>query len=128
MTKLSLMIAGLLVSAALTLAAGIDGKWSMEGMANKKTGKTAPALTLNLKAAGAKLEGQVEGMGRKGAGVAIQDGKIDGNKFSFTTTVTSKKGDQKVVWEGTVEGDALKGTRMREGGRRGQPFTAKRAS
>ena len=121
------MIAGLLLTAALSLGAGIDGKWKMDAVANKK-GKTGAALTLNLKSAGAKLEGDVEGMGRKGAGVAVHDGKVDGNKFSFTTTVTGKKGDQKVVWEGTVEGDALKGTRMREGGNRGQPFTAKRAS
>jgi hypothetical protein len=126
MKKLSLMIAGLLVSAALTLAAGIDGKWSMEGAANAK-GKTQ-TLTLNLKADGDKLAGNIEGMGRKGAGVTVQDGKVDGNKFSFATTVTTKKGDQKVIWEGTVEGDAIKGTRMREGGKKGQPFTAKRAS
>lgn len=127
MKKLTLMIAGLLITAVVSLAAGIDGKWSMEGVANKN-GKKSPTLTLNLKADGAKLTGQVEGMGRKGAGVSIQDGKVDGNKFSFTTTVTTKKGDQKVVWEGTVDGDALKGTRMRDGGKRGQPFTAKRAS
>lgn len=119
------MIAGLVVAAGLMLAAGIDGKWSMEGVATKKG---TQKLTLNLKSSGAKLEGNIDGMGRKGAGVTIQDGKIDGNKFTFTTTVTSKKGDQKVVWEGSVEGEELKGTRMREGGKKGQPFTAKRSA
>lgn len=120
------MIAGLVVTAGLMLAAGIEGKWTMEGAATKKAGPQK--LTLNLKAAGAKLEGNIEGMDRKGAGVDIQNGKIDGAKFSFTTTVTNKKGDNKVVWEGTMEGDELKGTRMRDGGKKGQPFTAKRSA
>ena len=59
--------------------------------------------------------------------VAIQDGKIEGNQFSFTTVQTSKKkGDQKVEWKGTVEGDQLKGTRSSGKRGRGAPFTAKR--
>jgi len=126
MKKLSTMIAGLLVAASLALGANVDGKWSMEGVANKKGAKQT--LTLNLKADGAKLTGNIDGMGRKGAGVTVDEGKVDGDKFSFTTSVTSKKGTQKIVWEGTVEGDTLKGTRQREGGKRGMPFTAKRAS
>ena len=120
------MIAGLVLTAGLMLAAGIDGKWSMEGVATKKAGPQK--LTLNLKANGATLEGDIQGMGRKGAGVAIRDGKLDGNKFSFTTTVTNKKGDQKQIWQGVVEGGELKGTRMRDGAARSQSFTAKRAN
>jgi len=127
MKKLSLMIAGLLLTAMVSLAAGIDGKWEVEAVTNKN-GKQGPGVTLTLKSAGAKLEGQLQGRGRRGAETAIQDGKLDGNKFSFTTTTSTKKGDQKILWEGTVEGDVMKGTRMREGGKRGQPFSAKRAS
>ena len=55
--------------------------------------------------------------------VAITDGKVDGNKFSFT--VPGGRGPAK--FEGTVDGDQLKGTRTPEG-RDGQPFTAKRAN
>ena len=66
--------------------------------------------------------------GKKRSGTAqIQDGKIEGNQFSFTTVqISKKKGEQKETWQGTVDGDTLQGTRSRAGGKRGQPFTAKR--
>jgi hypothetical protein len=129
MKKLSLMIAGLFLWVSAALGAGIDGKWTAEmkmGGRRNADAKTQ-AITMDLKASGDKLEGSVSA-GRKGAGVTIQDGKIEGNKFSFTTVVASKKkGDQKIRWEGTVEGDTLKGTRGVEGAKRAQDFTAKRS-
>ena len=55
----------------------------------------------------------------------IQDGKVDGNKFSFATVVETPNGDMTVNYEGTIEGDTLKGTATREGGQ-ARPFEAKR--
>lgn len=84
-------------------------------------------MTLDLKAEGGKLTGTVSTPARRrGGSLAIQDGKIEGNQFSFTTVQTTKKGDQKVEWKGTVEGDQLKGTRSSGKRGRGAPFTAKR--
>ncbi len=54
------------------------------------------------------------------------DGKVTGNEFSFTTVQTTKKGEQRLDWHGTVDGDTLQGTRSRSGGKRGTSFTAKR--
>lgn len=116
------------VIACVAAAAGIDGKWvaDMKMPAGKKGGEAqAVQITFDLKANGNALTGTVSTPGRRRAGsMQIQDGKIDGNQFSFTTVQKTKKGEQKVEWKGTVEGDQLKGTRG--GGRRGVPFTAKR--
>jgi hypothetical protein len=115
----------------LTLAAAsIDGKWSFEGkMQGKKGGEGRTVETvLDLKAEGTVLKGTVKmGMGGRGREVEIQNGKVDGDKFSFMTVTKNRQGEEmKIVWEGTVEGGELKGTRMREGAKRGQPFTAKK--
>ena len=117
-------IATLIVFAAamVLLAAGIDGKWTVETQ-----GQNGPQQsTLMLKASGSTLTGTFAAPGRGGAEpmpVEIKDGKVDGNKFSFT--VTAGRGPAK--FEGEVDGDQIKGTRTPEG-REGRPFTAKRAN
>ncbi len=55
----------------------------------------------------------------------IQDGKIEGNKFAFSTVFSTPNGEYKTAYEGTVEGDILKGSAGREGGQ-SRPFEAKR--
>ena len=55
----------------------------------------------------------------------IQEGKIEGNKFSFNTVTPTPNGDVKTAYSGTVEGNMLKGTAEREGGQ-ARPFEAKR--
>lgn len=112
-------------------AAAIDGKWLAEIKipAGKKAGSTEQTITtmLNLSSSGTTLTGSVTmKAGKRDREVQIQDGKIEGNSFSFVTVMQGKKGDQKLVWKGTVEGDTLKGTRGREDQRRGAPFTAKK--
>jgi len=57
--------------------------------------------------------------------VEIKDGKIEGNKFSFTTTISTPNGEFKTVYNGTIEGDAIRGTAAREGGQE-RPLEAKR--
>jgi hypothetical protein len=119
------------LAACLATAATIDGAWTseMKMKAGKKSGgqERTVQVKLNLKTQGDQITGTVVSGGKKRSTTAqIQDGKIDGNQFSFTTVSKGKKGEQKTQWKGTLDGDQLSGTRSREGGKRGQPFTAKR--
>src|SRR3954471_1171111 len=112
------------LATVLASAAGLDGTWTseMKIRAGKKSGGTerTVTVTLNLKAEGDKVTGTVMSGGKKRSSTAqIQDGKIDGNSFSFTTVRKAKKGEEKQTWRGTIEGDTLQGTRSREGGKRG---------
>ena len=119
-----------LVCAWAATAASVDGKWVFESKmkAGKKGGGDVTVkTTLDLKAEGSTLTGKViSDRGKRGMTADISEGKIDGNSLSFTTVVKGRKGTQKAVWKATLEGDELKGTQMRDGGKRGQPFTAKR--
>ncbi len=83
--------------------------------------------TLDLKSSGNKLTGTLTMKfgDMEPRTIDIKDGKIDGSKFSFTTTMSTPNGDFKTAYEGTVEGDTLKGTAAREGGQ-SRPFEAKR--
>lgn len=119
----------LFVFASLAAGAGIDGKWtsefSMRGGKKQAQQARTVQMTLDLKAEGDRLTGKVSmPRGKRSQAVEIQEGKIEGNQFSFVTVQKGKKGEQKTTWQGTVEGDQLKGTRS--AGKRGQPFTAKR--
>jgi hypothetical protein len=123
-----------LLAATLCLAAAIDGTWkaTMVVHAGKKAAATQDRvveMTLNLKADGDKATGTIVSGGKKRSTTAeIVDGKITGNNFSFTTVQKNKKGEQRLEWRGSVDGNTLKGTRGRAGGKRGgQEFTAKRS-
>jgi hypothetical protein len=117
-------------------AASIDGKWTSERQVGAADGKTyAHTTTLTLKNEAGVLTGTVvqtsaapwmsESNGRS---VDISDGKVDGDKFSFKLTMETKQGERTVVYEGTVEGDQLKGTMKFRGIGITQPFDAKRAN
>jgi hypothetical protein len=127
-TLLSLIAMSLL--AVGLFAASIDGKWKVETTMPQGRGKGGGrtfTTILDLKSDGAKLAGTVTIQAPGGDRTTeIQDGKIDGDKFSFTTVQQTRQGEMKVMWEGTLSGDELKGTRKREGGGRGLEFTAKR--
>jgi hypothetical protein len=115
-----------LCAASLTaFAASIDGKWTSE----MKMGERTIQNTFNLKADGSTLTGTMEmSMGGQSRSVDIKNGKVDGDKFSFTTVQRGKQGERTVVYEGSVEGDQLKGTVKPEGGDQGRPFMAKKAN
>ncbi len=83
--------------------------------------------TFDLKADGSKLTGKISVVfGEMEPRVSdIQDGKIDGKNFSFSATMQGPNGEMKTMYKGTVEGDALKGTSMRDGGQE-RPFEAKK--
>lgn len=116
--------------AAVTLFAGADGRWNAEFKSNSKKSGTVKTtvVALDLHTTQGTLTGTVSGGGKRSRAMTIQDGKIDGDRFSFTTVMKGKKGDQTYNWEGTVQGDQITGDRRRAGGKRGQPFVAKRQS
>jgi hypothetical protein len=130
------MLVAFFLAAALAAGAGIDGRWAAKVAAGGKGAKsgrkgnaTPGEVVLSLKADGSQLSGTVVAAGgKRGRSLAIQDGKLDGEAFSFTTVQKTKKGDQKWTWRGTLRGDEISGTRTKEGARRGQSFTAKRHS
>jgi hypothetical protein len=98
--------------------------------AKAKDGKQAAEVTLDLKAEGDKLTGSITRTAKRARSNDIENGKVEGNKFSFTTSQQNrKKGTTaKTTWEGTVEGDQITGTMTPEGRKRGVSFTAKRVN
>ena len=115
----------ILFAASLSaFAASIDGKWTSE----MKFGERTINNTFNLKSDGNTLTGTMEmSAGGQSRSSDIKNGKIDGNKFSFSLVQRGKQGERTVVYEGTVEGDELKGTMKPEGMDQGRPFSAKKA-
>lgn len=125
-----------LCAASLTaLAAGIDGIWISEKQVGDADGKTyAHQSTITLKNSDGVLTGTVVQTSAapwmrelNGRSIEIRDGKVDGDKFSFKLTVETKQGERTSVYDGTIEGDELKGTVKFRGIGITQPFDAKRA-
>ena len=125
MKKLLLIIATFALSVA-AFGASIDGKWTMEQKAKEQT----VVVTFNFKADGSSLNGTMMRPTKKMRSVAIQNGKIDGDKFSFETVASNKKkGDVRTKWEGTISGDQITGRRRADTGKgKGAAITMKRAS
>lgn len=127
----SLMMMTLLAVSAWG-ASAVDGKWKVEPKAGAKDkeGKQAAVLTLDLKSEGDKLTGSLTRTAKRDRSTGIENGKVEGNKFSFTTSQQNrKKGTAvKTVWEGTVEDGQITGTMTPEGRKRGASFTAKKVN
>jgi hypothetical protein len=127
MKALSTVTLCLLLLATTALAASIDGKWVAERKMERDGQSFTIVQTFDLKSAGSALTGSLTMQfgDMEPRTVDIADGKIEGDKFSFKTTISTPNGDFTSTYEGTVEGDVLKGTSSREGGP-GRPFEAKR--
>ena len=124
MKKLAILTMILCAVSFAATAAGIDGKWTSE----MKRGDNTIQQTLTLKSDGGSLTGTVEtSFNGNSRSMDIKNGKVDGNKFSFSMVQRGKQGEVTVTWEGTVNGDEMSGTQKREGGDQSRPFTAKRA-
>lgn len=78
--NIRMLLAGFVLMAASAFAADIDGKWA----GNIETPGGAITLAYSFKAEGAVLTGSMTGP--DGSEIKITDGKIDGNKFTFTVT------------------------------------------
>jgi len=78
MKQILAMVLGVLLLAAPAFAHDADGKW--EGMIDTPMGAIPVGFT--FKADGAALTGT--SLGPDGAPIPIKNGKVDGNKISFT--------------------------------------------
>lgn len=81
--------------------ANVAGTWIME--VETSAGSGTPTFT--FKQDGEKLEGDYKGA----LGEAKVTGTVKGNAISFWFTVEAQGASGKVIYEGTVEGDTMKG-------------------
>ncbi len=127
MRVLTIMVVCFFLLGATALAASIDGKWVSVRKMERGGESFTITQTFDLKAQGSRLTGSVSmAFGDMSTRTTeIKEGKIEGDKFSFTTVMSTPNGEFKMVYEGTVEGATLKGTSTREGGEP-RPFEAKR--
>ncbi len=94
--RTGLVVVLLLFSAAVSLAADLNGRW--EGAINAGNGDVQ--LVFHFKVDGAALTGTVE---TPQGSADISDGKVDGDKFSFKTHFQ----DSEFNHEGTISGDTI---------------------
>jgi ABC-type amino acid transport substrate-binding protein len=117
--RLTLVTALLAVGA---FAADATGKWSWE--APGRGGNPGRTQTMTLKVDGATLTGEMQG---PQGGTPITDGKVDGDKISFTVVREFQGNSMKMNYTGTVAGDEMKLKVVTEGADRPpREFTAKR--
>ena len=129
-------LALLALTAAMTFAAGIDGKWTWGRQVGDADGKTYSHTSIfTLTNENGKLTGTVVQVSAApwmkeitGRVIEIGDGKIDGNKFSFKVQIEIERGVRTAMYEGTVDGDQLKGTVKYRGIGITEPFQATRAN
>ena len=113
----------------------IDGVWKSEMQVGDTEGKTHSHLTtVTLKANDGVLTGTVVQTSSapwmaeyNGKPIEITNGKIDGAKFSFSIKLETAQGERTSTYEGSVEGDHLKGTIKYRGIGMTRPFDATRA-
>jgi len=86
-------------AASAAWAQDLTGKWTATAVGNNV------AVTLDLKVAGNVVTGAI----------LIKDGKIEGNKISFYVLRTANNTTNKVLWQGTIEGEEIHFTRSVEG-------------
>ena len=107
------------VLAGAALAADITGDW---------TGSTDQfSVKFTFKQAGENLTGAVTGP--QGDPLPISDGKVQGDKVSFTVKVDMGGNSMKITHEGVIKGDEITLTTKVEGGGDfpgGGPMTLKR--
>jgi hypothetical protein len=130
--KLLFVVTIALVLSFALMAADVSGKWTYEQPG--RGGGPGRPVTITLKQDGAKLTGQVPGMGRGGDNppppTEITDGKVDGNNVSFTVKREFNGNTMVQKFEGTVSGDEIKFkiTRDTQNGPQTSEVTAKRST
>ncbi len=120
--RIQTLVLSMILSAA-AFAGDVTGKWVAQQPG--RDGATRE-VTMTFKADGAKLSGEVSG--GQGGGVAIQDGKVDGDNISFTVKREFNGNTMVMSYTGKLSGDELKLSMKREGGDQpAREMTAKRA-
>jgi hypothetical protein len=106
----ALTVGFLLIAAGMSFAADIDGTWT--GTIQGPDGGQGFPVSYTFKADGNTLTGTMPGMpspdGTPAKPIAIKDGKIDGNKISFTVSFDMGGQEMKMEYKGVLAGDTLK--------------------
>ncbi len=97
---------------------GAAGKWLIKDGDNE--------IKLELKVKGSILTGTIENPQMPGA-IEIKDGKIEGDKISFSYVRQMGGQDMKISWTGTFSGDEMK-LKRDAGGGGGMPFGGRGAA
>jgi hypothetical protein len=100
--KFRALAIGLLLTAASCFAADVDGKWT--GTMNTPNGDVPVNFT--FKADGATLSGSTSGP--DGAEVKIADGKVSGEKITFSVTIDFQGMPFTMNYTGTVAKEQIK--------------------
>ena len=119
MKKVFVIVVGLLLLAAPAFAADVDGKWT--GTVSTPMGDLP--VQYEFKADGAMLTGTT--LGFDGGSVPIKNGKVEGDKISFTVTFDFGGMTLDLSYTGVVSASEIKMT----GDFMGMPFefTVKKA-
>ncbi len=136
MKQLTIVAVCVFLLCGAAMAADITGKYVAQQKFTPPNGgeERTITITFDLKSAGDVITGTVTGGGMRGGGGGnpptanpIKEGKLDGSKFTLKVVSQGRNGEVTTVYAGTVEGDVLKGTSMREGGQgQPRPFEAKK--
>lgn len=130
--KLLFVVTIALVFAFAAMAADVTGKWTYEQPG--RGGNPGRPVTITLKQDGSSLTGSVPGMGRGGDNppppTQITDGKVEGDKVSFTVKREFNGNTMVQKFEGTVSGDEIKFKITRDGqnGPQTNEVTAKKST
>lgn len=109
-----------LLTAALSFAADINGKWTGE----LTTQNGAMQLTMNLKADGETLTGSV---GTQMGEMPIKEGKVKGDELTWFTVFERDGNSMKIMNKAKVTGKEMKVTISVEGRDVTMEYTAKKA-
>jgi hypothetical protein len=99
--KIKALALGLLLASSSAFAADVEGTWT--GSIDSPNG--AIAISYTFKAQGDALTGSTSGP--DGMPIAITDGKIQGNKLSFSLTLDFGAGPTTFVYTGEVSATEL---------------------
>jgi hypothetical protein len=98
----ALLLGIVLLTAAPALAADVDGRWT--GTLDTPNG--AVPITFNFKADGDKLTGSMIGM--EGMEIAIANGKVEGDKISYSVTIDFGGMALEMNYKGVVAASEIK--------------------
>ena len=108
--KLLFVVTILLVASFSLLAADVTGKW----VAEQPGRNGGPPRQINLRSEGRWRQADRHHDRRRGTRrraptpIEITDGKVDGDKVSFTVKRETQNGPMETKYNGTVSGDELK--------------------
>jgi hypothetical protein len=94
-------------TAGAAWAQDLTGKWTATAVGNNV------AVTLDLKVAGNVVTGAI--LNPQSGPAEIKDGKLEGNRISFHVLRTANNATNRVLWQGTLEGEEIHFTRSVEG-------------